>query len=195
MTSLNNMVPFKGYSQSISQSQSLTAPSKERIQPAVKLSDVNPPDIQKVIVEHIVRNGDPALQVHTSLRLRSFSGRCPRLNNEVDYETWCSNVELLLKDTTSLLSPAIDIVKHLAPESPLNVYLEILDSAFGTVEDGDDIFAKYLNTMRDNGEKPSAYLQRLQVMLNTTLRRGGVNASDLDRQLLRQFVRGCWDNT
>ncbi len=94
----------------------------------------------------------------------------------------------------SLLSPAIDIVKHLTPESPLNAYLEILDSAFGTVEDGDDLFAKYLNTMQDNGEKPSAYLQRLQVMLNTTLRRGGVTASDLDRHLLRQFVRGCWDN-
>ncbi len=181
-------------------------PSKEKTQPTLKLSDVNPPDIQKVIVEHIVRNEDSALQVHTSLRLRPFSGRFPRSNNEVDYETWRSNVELLLKDTTqsdlyksrklleSLLSPAIDIVKHLTPESPLNAYLEILDSAFGTVEDGDDLFAKYLNTMQDNGEKPSAYLQRLQVMLNTTLRRGGVTASDLDRHLLRQFVRGCWDN-
>ncbi|KAK0152793.1 Modulator of apoptosis 1 [Merluccius polli] len=94
----------------------------------------------------------------------------------------------------SLSSPAIDIVKHLTPESPLNVYLEILDSAFGTVDDGDDLFAKYLNTMQDNGEKPSAYLQWLQVMLNTTLRRGGVTASDLDRHLLRKFVRGCWDN-
>lgn len=181
-------------------------PFKEKTPPALKLSDVNPPDIQKVIVEHIVRNEDSALQVHTSLRLRPFSGRFPRSNNEVDYETWRSNVELLLKDTTqsdlyksrklleSLLSPAIDIVKHLTPESPLNAYLEILDSAFGTVEDGDDLFAKYLNTMQDNGEKPSAYLQRLQVMLNTTLRRGGVTASDLDRHLLRQFVRGCWDN-
>ncbi len=181
-------------------------PSKEKTQPTLKLSDVNPPDIQKVIVEHIVRNEDSALQVHTSLRLRPFSGRFPRSNNEVDYETWRSNIELLLKDTTqsdlyksrklleSLLSPAIDIVKHLTPESPLNAYLEILDSAFGTVEDGDDLFAKYLNTMQDNGEKPSAYLQRLQVMLNTTLRRGGVTASDLDRHLLRQFVRGCWDN-
>lgn len=183
-----------------------STPSKEKTQPALKLSDVNPPDIQKVIVEHIVRNEDSALQVHTSLRLRPFSGRSPHPNNEADYETWRSNVELLLKDTTqsdlyksrklleSLSSPAIDIVKHLTPESPLKVYLEILDSAFGTVEDGDDLFAKYLNTMQDSGEKPSAYLQRLQVMLNTTLRRGGVTASDLDRHLLRQFVRGCWDN-
>lgn len=181
-------------------------PYKEKTQPALKLSDVNPPDIQKVIIEHIVRNEDSALQVHTALRLRPFSGRDPRPNNEVDYETWRSNVEFLHKDTTqsnlyksrklleSLLLPAVDIVKHLTPESPPSVYLEILDSAFGTVEDGDDLFAKYLNTMQDNGEKPSAYLQRLQVMLNTTLRRGGISASDLDRHLLRQFVRGCWEN-
>ena len=114
---------------------------------------------------------------------------------------------LLLKDTRqsdlhksrklleSLLSPAIDIVKHLTPETPPSVYLEILDSAFSTVEDGDDLFTKYLNMMQDSGEKPSSYLQRLQVMLNTTFRRGGVAASELDRQLLRQFVTGCWDNT
>lgn len=113
-------------------------PSKEKTQPALKLSDVNPPDVQKVIVEHIVRNEDSALQVHTSLRLRPFSERVPGPNNEVDYETWRSNVEFLLKDTTqshlyksrklleSLLSPAIDVVKHLTPESPLNVYLETL---------------------------------------------------------------------
>jgi len=60
------------------------------------------------------------------------------------------------------------------------VYLEILDSAFGTVKDGDELFAKYLNTMQDNGEKPSAYLQELQVMLNTTFRRERVTASDVD---------------
>jgi len=182
------------------------APSEGKAQPAPKLPDINPPEVQRVIVEHIVRNEESAMQIHTPLRLRPFSGRCPHPNNEVDYETWRSNVELLLKDTKqpdlyksrkvleSLLSPAIDIVKHLTPESPPSMYLNILDSAFSTVEDGDDCFARYLNTMQDNGEKPSVYLQRLQVMLNAAFRRGGVPASDLDRQLLRQFVRGCWDN-
>ncbi|KAF7647554.1 hypothetical protein LDENG_00170760 [Lucifuga dentata] len=75
------------------------------------------------------------------------------------------------------------------------MYLDILDSAFGTVEDGDDLYAKFLNTLQNYGEKSSVYLQQLQVMLNTTLSRGGVNATDLDSQLLKQFCRGCWDNT
>nr|XP_008283279.1 PREDICTED: uncharacterized protein LOC103359624 [Stegastes partitus] len=177
----------------------LPSASAEKRTPALKL-DVNPPELQRVIVEHIVRSEDTAAQVHTSFRLRPFSGRRPCPTNEVDYETWRSNVELLLKDVKqsnlhksrklleSLSSPAIDIVKHLSPESPPIVYLEILDSAFGTVEDGDDLFAKYLNTMQNHGEEPSAYLQRLQVMLNTTFRRGGIAAGDHDRQLLKQFV-------
>ncbi|XP_030581358.1 zinc finger CCHC domain-containing protein 12-like [Archocentrus centrarchus] len=181
-------------------------PSEKRAT-ALSFADVSPPELQKVIVEHIVRTEDAATQMmHNSPRLRPFSGRCPRPSNEVDYETWRSNVELLLKDTRqpdlqkarrlleSLSSPAIDIVKHLTFESPPSVYLEILDSAYGTVEDGDDLFAKYLNTMQNHGEEPSTYLQRLQVMLNTTFRRGGVGAGDLDRQLLKQFIRGCWDN-
>ncbi|KAL7837355.1 hypothetical protein SRHO_G00270660 [Serrasalmus rhombeus] len=94
----------------------------------------------------------------------------------------------------SLTSPAIDIVKHLPSDSSPDLYLEILDSAYSTVENGDDLYVKFLNTFQDQGEKPSAYLQRLQVMLNTTLRRGGVTASDVHRQLLKQFCRGCWDN-
>lgn len=92
------------------------------------------------------------------------------------------------------MSPAVDIVKHLTPYSSPSMYLDILDSAFGTVKDGDDLYAKFLNTLQNYGEKSSAYLQRLQVMLNTTLRRGGVNATNLDSQLLKQFRRGCWDN-
>ena len=181
-------------------------PRKEKAQPNLNLTDLCPSELQKVVVEHIVKHED-LTQTHSSMRLRPFSGRTPRPNNEVDYETWRSNADFLLKDTQqsdlhksrkileSLLSPAVDIVKHLTPYSPPSMYLNILDSAFGTVEDGDDLYAKFLNTLQNYGEKSSAYLQRLQVMLNTTLRRGGVNATDLDSQLLKQFCRGCWDNT
>lgn len=174
--------------------------------PTLKASDLNPPEFQKVIVEHILRADEIHSQMNTSFRLRHFSGRCPHPNSEVDFETWRSSVELFLKDTNkpdsnksrrlleSLSSPAVDLVKHLPADSPPAAYLQILDSAFGTVEDGDDLFAKYLNTMQNHGEEPSSYLQRLQVMLNTTLIRGGISAQELDKQLLKQFIRGCWDN-
>lgn len=187
-------------------SASYQQPTKERTRPTLTFTDLYPSDQQKIVVEHIVKHEDSTAQMHASLRLRPFSGRCPRPNNEVDYETWRSNAEFLLNDSQqsdlhksrrileSLLSPAVDIVKNLTPNSSPSMYLNILDSAFGTVEDGDDLYAMFLSTLQNNGEKSSAYLLRLQVMLNTTLRRGGVKAIDLDSQLLKQFCRGCWDN-
>lgn len=52
-----------------------------------------------------------------------------------------------------------------------------------------------MEMFQDVGEKPSTYLQRLQIAFNLALKRGGVLATDLDRHLLNQFCRGCWDNT
>lgn len=182
-------------------------PHIEKTQPTLNLTDLYPSDLQKVVIEHIVKHEDSATQAHASLRLRPFSGRSPRPNNEIDYETWRSNADFLLRDTQqsdlfksrkildSLLSPAADIVKHLTPNSSPSMYLDILDSAYGTVVDGDNLYAKFLNTLQNYGEKSSAYLQRLQVMLSTTFRRGGVSATDLDSQLLKQFCRGRWNNT
>lgn len=164
------------------------------------LPDLNPPGI-RYVVEHVMKSEESAQ------RLRSFSGRSPRPSHETDFETWRSGVELLLKDPAvsdlqrsrrifdSLLPPAADMVKHLTPETPPLIYLQILDSAYGTVQDGDELYAKFMELFQDSGEKPSAYLQRLQVALNLAVKRGGVKATELDRHLLNQFCRGCWDNT
>lgn len=168
--------------------------------------DLNPPGVQRYVVEHIVRNDDNGAHL-SSQKLRSFSGRTQRPQNELDYDSWRSGVDLLLKDPAvsdlqrsrkiieSLLSPAADMVKHLHPETPPTTYLQILDSAYGTVQDGDELYAKFMELFQDAGEKPSSYLQRLQVALNLAVKRGGVKATDLDRHLLNQFCRGCWDNT
>lgn len=63
--------------------------------PSLLVSDLNPPDIQKVEVEHIVRSQDVVPHFQSQVRLRSFSGKTPRPNNETDYETWRSHIELL----------------------------------------------------------------------------------------------------
>lgn len=153
-----------------------------------------------------MKSDDNAIHMSTQ-RLRSFSGRVPRLQHESDYEAWRVGVDLLLKDPVisdlqrsrkifeSLLPPAADMVRHLMPGTPPMAYLQILDSAYGTVQDGDELYAKFMELFQDAGEKPSAYLQRLQVALNLTLKTGGVTATELDRHLLNQFCHGCWDNT
>lgn len=174
--------------------------------PSFTVSDLNPPAVQKVVVEHLVRTSDFAMSGNSPLRLRAFSGRVPHPPNEADYETWRTSAELLCQDPTvsdfhrvrriceSLLSPAADIVKSLSPTATPSAYIQLLDSAFAPIEDGDELFAKFLNTFQNPGEKPSAYLQRLHVALQTTMRRGGVLSSEVDKHLLKQFCRGCWES-
>lgn len=93
----------------------------------------------------------------------------------------------------SLISPAADVVKGLPPNSLPLVYLQLLDSAFSVVEDGEELFAQFMNTLQDSGEKPSTYLQRLQLALNQAVKRGGATSEDVSKHLLKQFCRGCWD--
>lgn len=94
-----------------------------------------------------------------------------------------------------MLPPAADVVEGLRPESPPAAYLQLLDSAFGTVEDGEELFAQFLNTFQDPGEKSSTYLHRLQLALNRAMKRGGVTHEEVDKHLIKQFCRGCWDYT
>lgn len=166
----------------------------------------NPPQIQKVIVEHVLRN-ESAPPPSAQIRMRTFSGRMPRPNGEVDYDAWRTQVDLLLADPSlndaykvrkileSLLSPAVDVVKPLGISSPPGAYVTQLDSAFGVVEDGEDLFAAFLSSNQNSGEKPSAYLNRLHSLLTRAISRGGASAENANSQLLRQFCRGCWDQS
>ncbi len=74
----------------------------------------------------------------------------------------------------SLLPPATDVVKHVCPPALPGVYLEILESVYGSVEDGDELLAKFMGTLQNQGEKSSDYLHRLQVILSATIRRGAL---------------------
>lgn len=192
----------------VSTDQQGARPRQSQTGPAPRVSftvhDLNPPQIQRVVVEHVVRN--PDISATTSLRLRAFSGRNPKPSSEADFETWRSQIDLLLADPSlsalhvtrriieSLLSPAADLVKGLSPNTLPSVILSVLDSAFGTVQDGEELYAQYLNILQNPGERPSAYLQRLQLTLSIVVKQG-LAAADMDKHLLKQFCRGCWDNT
>lgn len=174
--------------------------------PFLNEGTVNPPQVQKVIVEHFIRNDAP-LSSYSQSRIRTFSGRTPKPNGEVDYDAWRTQVDLLLSDVAlpdsqkvrrileSLLSPAADIVKPLGTSAPPEAYLAQLESAFGVVEDGEELFATFLGSNQNSGEKPSAYLNRLQSVLTKAVSRGGIPAKESDKYLLRQFCRGCWDQS
>lgn len=59
------------------------------------------------------------------------------------------------------------------------------------MEDGEELFATFLSSNQNSGEKPSTYLNTLQGLLTKAISRGGVDAKDSNKHLLRQFCRGC----
>lgn len=194
-------------SQHVPQPQpNVAATGGPRISLSLSANDLNPPAIQRVVVEHVVRRDDMNLQPLSSLRLRTFSGKSPKPQHEADYDSWRSQIELLNADPSlaplhvtrrileSLLPPAAALVTSLGPNALPVTFLHVLDSAYATVEDGEELFAKFLNTLQDPGERPSSYLQRLQLALSTVVKRGGIPEAETSKYLLKQFCRGCWDN-
>uniref|UniRef100_A0A8C9ZYY6 RRM domain-containing protein n=1 Tax=Sander lucioperca TaxID=283035 RepID=A0A8C9ZYY6_SANLU len=167
---------------------------------------LNPPDVQRIIVEHVIKNDNFHASGQESKRLRPFSGKLPKPPNEADFQTWSLHVELMIQDKTpvdiqrrkileSLLPPASDLIRQLGPDAAPRNYVKLLDSAYGLIEDGEEIFARFLSTHQNTGEKASEYLQRLQVLITTAIKRGGIAKADANKQLLRQFWRGCWDQS
>lgn len=150
------------------------------------------PEVQRVVVEHIVKSTEIATNFQSTVRLKPFSGILPWPKYEVDYDTWCNSLEFYMTDPSlsdvmlvrrivdSLIPPAADVVKPLGPRA--------------TAEDGDELFVKFLNTNQNPGEKPSSYLQRLQLALNTILEKKAISDSDANKHLIKQFCRGCWNN-
>ncbi|KAI3355900.1 hypothetical protein L3Q82_004447 [Scortum barcoo] len=94
-----------------------------------------------------------------------------------------------------IVCPAADIVKPLGTNAPPEAYLTQLESAFEVVEDGEELFATFLGSNQNSGEKPSVYLNRLQTLLTKAISRGGILPAESDKYLLRQFCRGCWDQS
>ncbi|KAF7641988.1 hypothetical protein LDENG_00266750 [Lucifuga dentata] len=151
----------------------------------------NPPEVQHIVVEHVIKN-DSITSQNQSKWLHSFSGKVPKPPGEADYETWCLHVELMFNDGSSvelqrrkilesLLPPASDAIKQLGYSAHPRDYVKLLDSAYGLVEDGEEIFARFLNTNQNPGEKASDYLQRLQVLLNAAVERNGVEQANANR--------------
>ncbi|KAG7521183.1 hypothetical protein JOB18_044225 [Solea senegalensis] len=167
--------------------------------PAMSHANLNPPEVHRYVVEHIIKNNST---MHPAQHLRAFSGRSPR-STTTDYDQTTTHgvpelncyYKILQCPTYRVhVGPAADVIKHLRPDTPPTVYVQTIDSAYGTVKDGHERYAKFMDTFQDAGEKPCRYLQRLQVALNQAVKRGGVLNKDFDRHLLPQFCRGCWDN-
>lgn len=61
------------------------------------------PEVQKVVVEHVIKSSGLPHHYEGNTRLRPFSGKIPCSSAESDYDTWRSNVDFSLQTPPCLL--------------------------------------------------------------------------------------------
>lgn len=69
---------------SLSNNSSVNDDTAATTRSVLTMNDVNPPAVQRVVVEHVMRANEAMSPMHPSVRLRPFSGKIPRPNNELE---------------------------------------------------------------------------------------------------------------
>uniref|UniRef100_A0A8C3SF25 Uncharacterized protein n=1 Tax=Chelydra serpentina TaxID=8475 RepID=A0A8C3SF25_CHESE len=138
-------------------------------------------------------------------KLRLFSGGPTPIPGEEAFEPWLEHTTEMLQEwavpdaekrrrlVECLRGPSLDVIRTLKLSNPgvkVKDCLEALDHAFGRTEGLEDVYCKFLNARQQKGEKVSAYIQRLEKLLQRAIMRGAVAAEQMDRTRLAQIVRG-----
>uniref|UniRef100_A0A8C0GZQ9 CCHC-type domain-containing protein n=1 Tax=Chelonoidis abingdonii TaxID=106734 RepID=A0A8C0GZQ9_CHEAB len=108
-------------------------------------------------------------------KLRLFAG-------EEEFEPWLEHTTEMLREwaVPDLNDPGVSVKDC----------LEAVDNTFGSVEGPQDSYCKFLNSQQQRGKKISAYIQRLERLLQRAVMRGAVTAEQMDQTRLAQVVRG-----
>lgn len=165
-----------------------------------------PQEVQRLVVEHVVKHDtEYQAQVPSTPKLRMFSGHHPKPNGEVDFTTWQLYARQLFSDTSlterhkrryildSLLPPALNVALGAGSNAPPEVYVQELEKAYGSVTGGDELYIQFIETHQNRGENSSDYLRRLHSLMQEVVEKKGVVGKHSDTLLLKQFIRGCWD--
>uniref|UniRef100_A0A8C0H7W8 Uncharacterized protein n=1 Tax=Chelonoidis abingdonii TaxID=106734 RepID=A0A8C0H7W8_CHEAB len=138
-------------------------------------------------------------------KLSLFSGGPTPIPGAEAFEPWLEHTTEMLQEwavpeaekrrrlVECLRGPALDVICTLKLSNPgvkVKDCLEALDHAFGRTEDPEDVYCKFLNARQQKGEKVSAYIQRLEKLLQRAIMRGAVAVEQMDWTRLAQIVRG-----
>lgn len=165
-----------------------------------------PADVQKVIVEHIVKNDSP-VHLPSSRELRLFSGNFPNPPSAVDFGGWRLRTNQVLNNWSisevqqrhtlldGLLAPCFNRGSLYWSTSPTQCLSPgIIQGLWQCYRRGRVVYS-ILETHQNNGERASDYLHWLHTLLQEVVESNGVTKQDADSQLLKQFLRGFWDDS
>lgn len=152
----------------------------------------------------------PALQYLNYKKLRLFSGRDPPEPGEEEFGPWLFHTTQMMKTwqvsdaekrrrlIESLRGPAFDIIRILKINNPLikvSECLQALETVFGVSDNPRELQIKYLNTYQKDEEKLSAYVLRLEPLLQKLVQRGAIEKGDVNQARLDQIIAGAVHRT
>lgn len=152
----------------------------------------------------------PTLQYLRYKQLSLFSGRDPPEPGEEEFESWMlhttqmmktwqvSDVEKRRRLIESLRGPAFDIIRVLKINNPLITVaecLQALETIFGVIDNPRVLQVKYLTTYQREDEKLSAYVLRLEPLLQKLVQKGAIEKEVVNQARLDQIVAGAVQRT
>ncbi|XP_012372906.1 paraneoplastic antigen Ma1 [Octodon degus] len=148
----------------------------------------------------------PLLESVWYKKLTLFSGRdIPGLGEET-FEPWMEHTSEVVRDwqvpdaekrrrlMESLRGPAADVIRILKTRNPAistAECLKALEQVFGSMESSRDAQVRFLNTYQNPGEKLSAYVIRLEPLLQRVVEKGGIDKDKVNQARLEQVVAGA----
>jgi hypothetical protein len=94
----------------------------------------------------------------------------------------------------SLRGPAADVIRILKTNNPAITTaecLKALEQVFGSVESSRDAQVRFLNTYQNPGEKLSAYVIRLEPLLQKVVEKGAIDKDNVNQARLEQVIAGA----
>lgn len=172
--------------------------------------DVIPEIRAPILAQALDEALQPALQYLKYKKLRVFSGRYPPERDEEEFESWLFHTTQMMKAwqvsdaekrrrlLESLRGPAYDVIRVLKINSPFITVpecLQALEQVFGVIDNPRELQVKYLTTYQKDEEKLSAYVLRLEPLLQKLVERGAIEREVVNQARLDQILAGTVHRT
>lgn len=173
--------------------------------PAFQLQASTPEAIIRAVGDIMQRTSRPVSD-NSYRRLRTFSGVLPTPPGEEQLDNWVEQARLMIEECDrpdkekrmkimeSVKGPALEILQAVRfnnPDATPKEYIDVLENTFGTPETGEELYFAFRMLCQQPSEKLSAFLRRMERVLNKVVQRGGLEQSSADKARLDQLIKGA----
>uniref|UniRef100_H0XWR0 PNMA family member 2 n=1 Tax=Otolemur garnettii TaxID=30611 RepID=H0XWR0_OTOGA len=166
---------------------------------------VSPELLAHLVAQAIAHAPQPLLPMRYR-KLRVFSGSAVPAPEEEPFEIWLEQATEIVKEwpvaeaekkrwlMESLRGPALDLMHIVQADNPsvsVEECLEAFKQVFGSLESRRTSQVRYLKTYQEEGEKVSAYVLRLEILLRKAVEKRAIPRNIADQVRLEQVMAGA----